>query len=68
MQGNTLASYIFVIELDYAFRIAICEMEDLRFRLVKRLSRRVKTIILTDCDFADDDALLSEYKENVQSP
>ncbi|MEE8288342.1 MAG: reverse transcriptase domain-containing protein [Nitrosomonadaceae bacterium] len=67
LQGDTLAPYLFVIVLDYALRKAIDgREEDLGFRLVKRMSRRVKPIMVTDCDFADDIALLSEEIDQAQ--
>ena len=52
---------LFVIVLDYALRMAIeGKEEDLGFQLSKRRSRRVGPDIVTDFDFADDLALLSE--------
>ena len=61
LQGDTLVPYLFVIALDYVLRIAIDDREeDLGFHLEKRKSRRVGPEVITDFDFADDIALLSE--------
>ena len=67
LQGDTLAPYLFVIVLDFAWRIAIDgREEELGFHLVKRRSRRVGPEVVTDMDFADDIALLSEEIEQAQ--
>ena len=61
LQGDTLAPYLFVIVLDYSLREAISgKEEELGFQLTKRQSRRKGPDIVTDLDFADDIALLSE--------
>ena len=50
-----------MIVLDYALREAINgREEEPGFQLVKRQSRRIGPEVLTDLDFADDIALLSE--------
>ena len=61
LQEDTLSPYLFVIILDYALRKAIkgCE-EELGFTIVPRRSRRVHPIVLTDLEFADDIALISD--------
>jgi len=60
LQGDTLAPYLFIIVLDYALRMAIAgREEELGFHLVRRLSRRIGAVVVTDMDFADDIALLS---------
>ncbi|XP_030839582.1 uncharacterized protein LOC115923289 [Strongylocentrotus purpuratus] len=67
LQGDTLAPYLFVIVLDYALRAAIDgHEEELGFQLERRRSRRVGPEIITDLDFADDIALLSEELEQAQ--
>ena len=67
LQGDTLAPYLFIIALDYAMRKAIDgKEEELGFRLKKRQSRRVGPICITDLDFADDIALISEDIEQAQ--
>ena len=67
LQGDTLAPYLFVIVLDYALREAIDGKEEEHgFQLVKRQSRRIGPEVLTDLDFADDIALLSEEVQQAQ--
>jgi hypothetical protein len=57
-----------VIVLDYALREAISgKEEELGFQLAKRRSRRIGPDIVTDLDFADDIALLSEEICQAQS-
>ena len=46
--------------LDYALRKAISGKEDLGFTIAPRKSRRIPPITITDLDFADDIALLSD--------
>lgn len=61
LQGDTLAPFLFIIVLDYALRSAIeGREEELGFTLVPRKSRRVNPVNITDLDFADDIALLSD--------
>ena len=61
LQGDTLAPYVFVKILDYALRKAIKDREEkLGFTIVPRKSRRVHPIVLTDLDFAEDIALISD--------
>ena len=53
--------------MDYALREAIDgREEELGFHLVKRKSRRVGPEVLTDLDFADDIALISEEIRQAQ--
>ena len=67
LQGDTLASYLFIIILDYAMREALKgREEELGFTLQQRLSRRHVPIVLTDLDFADDIALVSEFFVQAQ--
>ena len=62
-----LAPYLFVIIIDYVMRTALLGREDkLSFQLRKRKSRRVPPINITDMDFADDIALLSEGIKEAQ--
>ena len=67
LQGDTLAPYIFVIMLDYALRQVINgREEELGFQLNRRQSRRKGPLLVTDLDFADDIALLSEQIKQAQ--
>ena len=61
LQGDTLAPFLFVIVLDYAMRKALGDDEkDLGFTITPRRSRRHSKEVLSDLDFADDIALLSD--------
>ena len=66
LQGDTLAPYLFAIVLDYAMRKALEGREDLGFELERRSSRRHPPVTITDTDFADDIALISEEIEQAQ--
>ena len=67
LQGDTLAPYLFIIILDYCLRIAISgREEELGFTIKPRQSRRIGPKKVTDLDFADDIALLSDTKEQAQ--
>ena len=64
LQGDTLAPYLFIIVLDYALRKAIGDQgNQLGFTIKPRQSRRLHAQV-TNVDFADDIALISnEIKE-----
>ena len=67
LQGDTLAPYLFAIVLDHVLRITFAGREqELGFQLQRQRSRRVPAVIVTDLDFADDLALLSEEMEQAQ--
>ena len=67
LQGDTLAPYLFIIVLDYAMRKALWDKEqELGFTLKPRQSRRHLKEVLTDLDFADDIALLSDEIQQAQ--
>ena len=68
MQGDTLAPFLFIIVLDYALRGVLNGYEEqLRFTISPRRSKRLSTVTLTDLDFVDDIALLSDKIEQAQS-
>ena len=61
LQGDTLAPYLFAIVLDYVMRQVFEGRElELGFHLHRRRSRRNPAVVITDLDFADDLALLTE--------
>ena len=67
LQGDTLAPYLFIIVLDYVLREAINGREDeLGFTIKSRQSRRVPAVKITDLDFADDIALISDEIQQAQ--
>ena len=66
MQGDTLAPFLFIVVLDYALRGTLNGYEEqLRFTKSPRRSQRQSTVTLTDLDFADDIALLSDKIEQA---
>ena len=61
LQGDTLAPYLFIIVLNYCLRSAIEGKEErLGFTIRPRRSRRIGPVNITDLDFADNIALLSD--------
>ena len=66
LQGDTLAPFLFIVALDYALRCAVDgREEELGFILVPRRSRRAHPVVVTDLDFADDIALISDTAEKA---
>ena len=65
LQGDTLAPFLFIIILDYVLRESM--ISDLGVTLKRRQSSRQPAVYLTDLDYADDIALLSETISNAQS-
>ena len=59
LQGDRLASYLFIICLDYVLRTSIDKMKENSFKLTKERSRKYPTQIIMDMDYADDIALLT---------
>ena len=53
LQGDTLASYLFVITVDYVLRASIPD-DSIGFKIRRRLSRGHPAKYVTDLDFADD--------------
>ena len=67
LQGDTLAPYLFVIVLDYVMRQTYTgREEELGFQLYRQRSRRFPAVSVTDLDFADDLALITEEMEQAQ--
>ena len=55
-----MAPFLFIVVLDHALRLAISgREEELGFMLVPRQRRRVRPVMITDLDFADDITLIS---------
>ena len=59
LQGDTLVPYLFIICLDYALKRSLDANKDLGFTLQYARSRRYPDIKVTDADYADDLAILS---------
>ena len=67
LQGDTLAPYLFAIVLDHVLRKTFTgKEEELGFKLQRQRSRRNPAVVVTDLDFADDLALLTEEIEQAQ--
>lgn len=64
LQGDTLAPFLFIIVLDYVLRNCLSEENGLT--IIPRQSRRVPAVKVTDLDFADDLALLSDSIQQAQ--
>ena len=59
LQGDTLASYLFIICLDYVLRTSIDKIKENGFKLTKERSRRYPAKTINDADYVDDIALLA---------
>ena len=59
LQGDTLASYLFIVCLDYVLRTSIDKIKENGFDLTKNRSRRYSAKTITDADYADDIAILA---------
>ena len=53
LQGDTLASYLFIICLDYVLRTSIDKIKENGFELTKKRSRSYPTKTITDDDYAE---------------
>ena len=67
LQGDTLATYLFVICLVYALRTSINKMEENCFKLAKELSKRYHAQTITDVDYANDIALLENLPAQAET-
>ena len=65
LQGDTLAPLLFIIVLDYILHQSMKDENGLT--LAPRRSRRIPGVTITDLDFADDLALLSDSIEKAQA-
>ena len=66
LQGDTLAPFLFVICLDYVLRISVDKCNEYGLTLELARSRRFHTKKITDADYAEDLALLSDNSYNAQ--
>ena len=60
LQGDTLAPYLFIICLDYVLRTSVDKIRENGFELTKKRSRKYHAKTITDADYANDIALLTE--------
>ena len=66
LQGDTLAPFLSVICLDYVLRTSVDKFSEYGFTLEPKKSRRYPAKIITDADYADDLALLSDNFNHAQ--
>ena len=66
LQGDTLAPFLFVTCLDYVLRITVDKCNEYGLTLELARSRRFPTKKITDADYNDDLALLSDNSYNAQ--
>ena len=67
LQGDTLASYLFIICLDYVLRTSIDKIRENGFELTKKRSRRYPAKTIPDADYADDIALLANTPNQAET-
>ena len=67
LQGDTLAPCFFIICLDYVLRTSIDLIKENDFKLTKARSRRYPAQTITDADYADDTALLTNTFAQTES-
>ena len=67
LQGDTLAPFLFILVVDYILRMSVDKISTKGYELRRRQSSRYPAVHLTDTDFADDIALISQSLENAQS-
>ena len=65
LQGDTLAPFLFILVLDYVLRISLDPINNKGIKLKSQLGSRNPALHLTDLDFADDLALISENIQNA---
>ena len=68
LQGDTFASYLFIVCLDYVLRASIDKMKENGFKLTKERSRRYSVKTITDIDYADEIALLANIPTQAETP
>ena len=66
LQGDTLASYLFIIYLDYMIRTSIDKMKDNGCKLAKERSRRYPAQTITDADYTNDIVFLANTPAQVE--
>ena len=65
--GDILATYLFIICLDYVLRTSIDKIKENGFKLTKERSRWYPAKTITDADYADDIALLANAPAQAES-
>ena len=66
LQGDTLAPFLFIMVFDYIMRVSVDTITEKGYLLHPRRGSRQPAEYLTDTDFADDIALISQSLEHAQ--
>ena len=66
-QGDTFAQYLFIVCLDYEHRTFIDKMKENGFKLTKKRSRRYSAQTITDADYADNIAFLTNTPAQTET-
>ena len=64
--SHILAPYLFIIKVDYCMRLALKKHQDIGFTLTPARSRRVKVKKVSDTEFADDIALVTDTVKEAE--
>ena len=67
LQGDSLAPYLFIICQDYVLRTSIDKIKENSFELTKKKSRRYPAKTITDADYADNIALLTNARAQAET-
>ena len=67
LQGDTLATYLFIICVDYVLRTLIDKIRENGFEPKKKRSRRYPAKTITDADYADDIALRANAPNQAET-
>ena len=67
LQGDTLAPFLFIIVIDYIMRVSVDSIPESGLMYQPRKSSRNPALYVTDADFADDIALLSDNLQGAQA-
>ena len=66
LQGDTLAPFLFIMVVDYIMRVSVDTIAEKGYLLDPRRGSRQPAEYLTDTDFADEIALISQSLEHAQ--
>ena len=67
LQGDTLAPYLFIICLDYVLRTSIDKIKENGFKQTKERSRRHPVQTITDADYTNDIALMTNAPTQAET-
>ena len=67
LQGDTLATCLFIICVDYVLRTSIDKIRENGFELTKKRSKKYPAKTITDADYADDIAILANTPNQAKT-